>query len=654
MMYNYSIMPPNELHFDEIVSDIKDQYRRGVTTCPMFLMTLVPEGNESVVWNKVDPLCKTYERFRDALAADGVPSGVLVQASLGHGYDINPAPFTRYVGLRDGKTENVYCPLDRDFLAHFKGVMKRIAKAEPQAIMLDDDFRLLMRPGGGCACHLHMKELEARTGRRWTREQLWEHIESHPADDPLTVAFLDLQSDSLVWAARAFREGIDEVDPTIRGINCTSGDLCEAVVFTSREFCGRGNPTVVRVPCGTYAPISVREFSTIMRRAAVCTAKLRRAGIEIVLGETDTIPFNRYGKNARYLHSHYTSAILEGVQGAKHWITRLSAWEPGSGRAFRDILALHRGFYETLAAYVEGIAWVGANSAFLIQDRFDYSQTDRRKYHENHWASKCLERLGLPFYFGMPTERAKLTFLEDCIVTHMTDAEIDAVLEGSVCMTWEAARDLIARGYGEHLGVLVKDWEGACATGELFVSDPSATCTQQKNCHRIEVVNQDVEVLSWSYRPIKNENKRLSPAVTVLRRGGDRYSVVFAGTPDAAHNYMEGFSFLNETRKRQLIDIFRRAGALPIYYGGDEEVLLRVGKIKDGRLLATLINLGYDPLEETELILDFTPAKISCLAPDGGERTLDYTVSDHGAVKIMTALEPLYPLVLLLESSADD
>ena len=50
MMYNYSMMPLNDSHFEEVIADIKDQYMRGVTTCPMFIMTLVPEGDERSAW----------------------------------------------------------------------------------------------------------------------------------------------------------------------------------------------------------------------------------------------------------------------------------------------------------------------------------------------------------------------------------------------------------------------------------------------------------------------------------------------------------------------------------------------------------------------------------------------------------------------------
>jgi hypothetical protein len=271
------------------------------------------------------------------------------------------------------------------------------------------------------------------------------------------------------------------------------------------------------------------------------------------------------------------------------------------------------------------------------------------RYHENFWATKCFERLGLPFYFAEPTEKSVLTFLEDNIVTHMTDEQIKCAFEGTVCMTGEVAKDLIERGFGELLGVSVKEWEGTLAKGEYFVFDTSASCTAQKMRKMLIPENESLEILSYSHRPIDGVKKPLSPAVTLLNRGKHKNTVVFAGTPNADHNYMEGFSFLNESRKKQLIDIFKRAGALPIYYDGDEEVLLRAGRISDGRLLSCFINLGYDPLDELDIVLDFTPSEIAYLDPDGGEVALDYTIGEDGRVKVLCELSPMYPLVLLIK-----
>ena len=44
-LHLYSIMPLDLVHIDEVCEDIRMQYESGVTTCPLFNMTLVPEGN---------------------------------------------------------------------------------------------------------------------------------------------------------------------------------------------------------------------------------------------------------------------------------------------------------------------------------------------------------------------------------------------------------------------------------------------------------------------------------------------------------------------------------------------------------------------------------------------------------------------------------
>lgn len=645
LMYTYSMMPLDGEHFEETLLDIKEQHRTGVCDSPMFIMTLVPEGDP--VWDKVGPMCDLFEKFRKETEKDGIPLGILIQASLGHGYKLVPAPFDKYVNLTDGKTEDIYCPLDRRFVEHFKDVLKRIARARPSAIMLDDDFRLMMRGGRGCACKRHLAELEKRTGRRFTREELWRHICENPESDPVTCAFRDLQRDTLVDTARSFREAIDEIDPTIQGINCTSGDVCEAVEYTSKVFAGKGNPSVVRVPNGTYAPQNVKGFSDTMRAAAVCKAKLKRAGVDVILAETDTIPFNRYGKNARYLHSHYTASILEGLRGAKHWLTRTSSFEPKSGRAFRRVLSEHSAFYERLAELTENITWVGVNSFFIEQKHFVFNSDAIWRYHASDWTAKVFERIGIPFYFSDRTERASL--LNDGMVKDMTDEQIRTLFDGSVLMTSDAAEALIGRGYGDLLGVEVSEWTGDFITGEMYGS-PSLTSTKQKGAKRLIPTAERTEELSHCFKKQGMQKVKLFPAVTAYEREAGRLSVVFCGTPNAEHNYMEGFAFLTETRKKQFVELLKRCDALPIYYDGDAEMCVRAGHVSDGRLLAAFFNLGFDPLETLPLYIDGDVTEITRLDKDGKECGVSFTRAADGAYELDVRCEPMYPLVVMVKT----
>lgn len=645
-MYTYSIMPLREEHFEEVCEDIRDQFNRGISSCPMFNMTLVPEGNP--VWDKVTPMCALYRRYHDALAPEGIKTGVLVQACMGHAYTLTPNPFQRYVNINDGKEEFICCPEDEAFVEHFCGVLKQIAAEHPDAIMLDDDFRMAVRPGRGCACPRHMAEFNRRAGLNMTREELYEHIMSHPEDDPLTRLFLDLQTESLIKTVKKFREAIDSVDPTIQGINCTSGDNCDSVIYTNKIFAGKGNPTIVRCANGTYAPITVRRFSETMRNGAVRSSRLKKNGIDIVLSETDTVPHNRYAKNARYLHAHYTASILEGLKGSKHWLTRSQSYEPKSGRAFRDILADHRYFYERLAELSDEIRWVGCGSVFTEQKYPTFHMENFRFYHENEWTASVLERMGLPFYFAEVPNGA--AFLEADIISKMDREQIEAIFENnSVFVDGFAAKQLCELGYGELLGVKVSEWDLGNVKGETFDGTRRHYCTAQKNKKKIEVVNDAVKVMSHNFAVNDGKCILLAPAVTCFERDGGRLSVVYCGSPKAAFKYTEGFAFLNESRKTQFIELLKAAKALPVYYEGDNEICFRAGHLADGRLLVGVFDIGFDPMDELTLYLESAPTEIRRMLPDGRDEAVEFEALGENIYSLKTRVEPMYPVILLIK-----
>ncbi len=644
MLYNYVVTPLKEDHFEERIADIVALVQTGISTMPLFNMTLVPEGNP--VWDKAGPMTALFGRYREALALHGVEAGILVQASLGHGYNIEPNPFSSYERISDGKQDFVCCPEDPAFIEHFQGVLRTLASAHPKAIMLDDDFRMAVRPGLGCCCPRHLAEFNRRAGLSFTKEQLRQHILSHPKGDSLTLIFEESQRDSLIKAATAFRAAIDEVDPTIQGINCTSGHFCDSVIDTNPIFCGKGNPTMVRVPNGIYAPISVRGLSDLMRQGAICRARLQNHGIQIPLAETDTIPFNRYGKGARHLHTHYVASLLEGLKGAKHWLYRSMAWEPASGKAYREILAKHLGLYERVAALSDGIEWLGANSAFIEQEHMVFDpEKNFRRYHSNDWVILNLERMGLPFYFS--EEFGNLSLLEGDLVEDMTDAQLEAALSRSVFCDGEAAAEVVRRGYGHLLGVDVQPWGDERISGECFDAEGQCTCTKQKNPYKL--ILKGASALSYNFVWQADKAKLLAPAVCLLKRTDGTVAVVFCGSPTARFHYTEGFSFLNESRKKQMVNLMRQAGALPVYYPGDEEICLRAGRLQDDRLLVCLYNLGYDPVEKLTLCLEKAPMRAWLLQPDGSEQSVEFAALGEGCYQFAAAVEPMYPVLLLLE-----
>ena len=169
----YTIMALDTSHIDEICEDIRLQYEKGVANCALFLVKLVPEGDPVI--DKASIEGEKYILFRDRLGKMGIKCGILVQCTIGHGYTLDHMfPFQRLTDLDGGTERFVVCPEDSGARAYYKEQLAALAALEPEVIMIDDDFRLMYRPGKGCGCPLHMKMFNKAAGASLTRDELFD------------------------------------------------------------------------------------------------------------------------------------------------------------------------------------------------------------------------------------------------------------------------------------------------------------------------------------------------------------------------------------------------------------------------------------------------------------------------------------------------
>lgn len=290
MDHVFTIMSLNTEYLDEICQDIKEQVECGVASCALFSMTLVPEGNPPA--NKAKIMCEKYMLFKEKLDKMGVPNGVLVQATIGHGYVLgHPFPYQRYIGLVDGKDYNVVCPYDEGFRDYIYDALRTVAQCAPHHIMIDDDYRLIHRGDpGGCACPLHMKRFGELSGADISREQLLDIFQNDKEHhEEYNEIFLKTQGESLIETAKVMRAAIDSVDPKLPASFCTVGNNAEFAAEIAGILAGEGNPVTVRLSNGNYTPAGARLYSIPFYRAATQIAKLKDK-VDIFLAETDTCP----------------------------------------------------------------------------------------------------------------------------------------------------------------------------------------------------------------------------------------------------------------------------------------------------------------------------------------------------------------------------
>lgn len=644
-LLNYSIMPLDTDHTDEICLDIKEQYEKGIATCALFKMTLTPEGIPPV--DKVGELCKRYKIFKEKLDGMGLTSGVLVQASIGHGYPLNaPMPFPKYIGLSNGKEYNVCCPSSDGFKKHFKEVMKTIASCHPSMIMLDDDFRLIFRDPKGCACPLHMKALEEKLGYKMTREELWAAIcTNDETKRDIANAFIETQTDSLISAARAMREGIDEIDPHLLGSFCSCGPNMEGASEIAKILAGKGNPIIIRLNNGYYLAEGGRQFSRVFYRAATQIERIKDT-TDYILDESDTCPQNRYSTGAQVVHAHYSGTILEGARGAKHWITRLMTHEPSSGKAYRKKLAAYKGFYEALADIASNLKWHGCRLPLSKEPYYDF-EAYWLSTSEEYWSANVLERLGLPMYFS--SENGGAVFMEGVIAHRkFSDEQIKEMLSGTFFMASDTAKALIDRGFKEYIGVDVRKWQGLPMSTERLFS--GKRCNVQFKPQELVPINDDVVSLSSICNTVDGYNLTpLFPGVTKYKNSLGGTVIVFCGTPNTdVFTYTSPFSMLNESRKAMFIQLLSESGNLPLCYYGDTEAYLKVADMPDGKTFCFFLNLNLDSLDEITFLSEKKYEKAQILSPEG-ERVDVPMHMEGNIIHIDCKAQLLEPFAIFLE-----
>lgn len=643
-MLNLSIMPLDGEHVDEVCEDIFEQQKNGVSTHAMLTVYLSPIGNP--VQKRAEYYSEIYKRYRKKLDTLGAKHGILVQSTLGHiAKPRIPHPFGTLVSLETGEPmESTCCPLDEGFRAHIKSEMHTLATQSPSLIMIDDDVGILYRSTKGCACPRHLDEFNKRAGTSLTREELYRHTQGDSEEDKrITGIYVDLIRDSLVGAVKAMREGIDEVDPTIQGI--VSGiyvtTFCEFSGEIAEAFAGKGNPRIIRMNNGMYTSPGPRNFSKQMYRAAILKENVKDK-VDIFLAETDTCPQNRYSTSAQLLHAHFTGTILEGATGAKHWITRLRANEPKSGIAYRKKLAKYRGFYEKLTEYAKDLVPVGCRIPLSTVQRYNFVKGSSG-INTSPWSTAVLERFGLPLYFGNTEGGA--VFIDGISAKRFSDDDFKKFFGGTVILSFDAAIELINRGFTDYIGVTVHEIEKR-PSFELINGHRIAL---QVSLHELRPTDGSAKALSSAILESDDgERTKLFPAVSSYKNPSGGTTVTFSGTPDTEFNYYSAFSMLNESRKAQFIDFLKAGGNLPVYYPDDAEVYLRAGYLPSGEMMVAVFNLSLDALEEIPLVFERAPERIEMLNESGERVALSFT-TDGERVTVGIAAGTLDPVILFIK-----
>ena len=210
-----NVVPPTAEVAEELCRDMVDLYRSGAIDSAALICAIVPQGNPPI--DKASQLLETYRTFQKKLEGSGLPFGILLQATMGHGGPGNiPTPFQKLVRGKNGKPIYSFCPEDKGFLEYIGKSIRTLAQGNPAFFMVDDDTRLLTLREG-CFCPLHIARFNQLHSTNYTAEQLRKLVYEQ---DFLAHQYDEMLQKTMEDYFRFIRQTLDDIDPDLHCSLC--------------------------------------------------------------------------------------------------------------------------------------------------------------------------------------------------------------------------------------------------------------------------------------------------------------------------------------------------------------------------------------------------------------------------------------------------
>ncbi len=640
----YNVIPIFPGHEDFAISEILRQHRDvGIDR---YLACLSFHPQRTPASDLIPVLCERFRKVRDGIAGSGVELAVLIQSTLGHGWN-GKVPLTRetwqHVVSFGGKENPRFCMLDPGFRKYVRDCIAAIAAEHPSLLLVDDDMGIRT---GECFCPLHRAAFNKALGRDYAPEELDAILRNGPVDDPVAITVSRVLRETVVDFAKMIREAIDSVDPAMRcGLCACGGGYWEndAIVHA---LAGPDTKPFMRVNNATYCDSAPGALVRTFRQARRVIYQLN--GIDDVIDETDTFPHNYMSESAAMYHAHITSAMLSGLQGCKLWTSEFQhPVHIGSQRRYEARLRDFRGFYNAISDIVRGIRWQGV-SGIVIHPREGYGGHPVHNHdpiYPAHWNTPIEAVYALPLrYDGMET--GGIFALREDDVDVMADAQLEALFANKVVVDSLAARKLTARGFAPLMGVEASkggdDFSFSCdvaadgSCSNAFLWDESTSF--------LKPLSADVEVLANFCRGDRLSSPEIvAPSHTLFtNRLGGRVAVI------GWHLDLVNHKMFRPRRRQLFISLLDKLNGSPlemIVESGEQE-FVRHGIMADGSELLAVTRLSFDADESFPLRLVRTPKSVERLSPKGEWEPVKFQRKDPLYVEVGAPLVCCEPTVL--------
>ncbi|MDO5318458.1 MAG: hypothetical protein Q4G65_07535 [bacterium] len=628
-----SVVPLKAEDAEGIVDDVVAQGNETIINGIAWICTIHPSGNPVV--DKAAQYAETYRKLSPRVRAkSAVKQGILLQATMGHGGFPGEATPWQLTVRPDGKSVYRMCPLDPRFLDYIAKECRTFAALKPDFFMVDDDTRIVWDNIPGCFCPLHLKELEKATGRTWTREEVVARIKAK--DAALLETWEKIKFDSLAALFRTIRANFDPETPGMFCTVSTAAHFKHAKTFAAM-LAAPGQTPVVRGSGANYCGNDL--FHPLQRRGQFAYQLAQIDPGVVYLQEADTCPQTLWSCSAAREYEAMVLQALEGVKGAKIWITRtVMTRERRSQTAYRRLFRENRGVMNWAAQTDFRMDGVVVPPAAGVDG----------------FAERYLGLMGIPYRYGTARPGEVTALCRDNLKV-LPREEIAKILSGAVLLDGTAANWLAANGFAKDIGVAAKPW--ARKTIQSHRDETGAEIGGMRvdaEFSDLTALEPGAQILSRLYNiPAMGATPVYEAPGSILFSNARGGRVLTFSLPLRSNRptYYQSTMF-SEGGKAWVVQMLKRLGCrLPAFFAGAGDVMCETGMTSKDGTVFVLNAIDIDTVPEPEMSFAQVPASIERLGGDGIWRPVSFTRTAAGTYVLSSPLQPHLPAIFRFRAS---
>lgn len=288
----------------------------------------------------------------------------------------------RRMKLPNKGTVDSFCPTDPRFVEDLKTWIRNIAALQPDIILLDDDYRM----NGGCCCAAHVEWMNRVAGETLTAEE-WIQNAFGGKPNHYRKIWMQVQGETLESLAKALREAVDEVSPSVRLGLCATHFLWDADGTDAEKIvkilAGNTKPflRIFGAPYHSYHSLSRTLGESVelerLQFAWSCNWNIER------ISEGDTYPRPRFYCSAAHLECFDQILLADGTSDGILKYTADYCSDTFYERGYADAWERNLPLYEEIQALFADKEAVGLrpwHAVHLLEDA-DLTKTDPKTFN---------------------------------------------------------------------------------------------------------------------------------------------------------------------------------------------------------------------------------------------------------------------------------